>query len=356
MRQVIVRAVFSAFLAVALFVPAIALCWLPAIALFIPAAAAAPVDAALLGLVPPDAKMLVGVQVAQIRSTPFGEYLISQVHLDPGTSKLMTAVGFDLRRDLQEIVAASGEGLSGGLLLGRGSFHPDKISAAARTQGALASTYRGVALIESRGIESKGFESKNTGGKNPPGAIAFLDASTVLAGDTLSVKAAIDRHAAGAVFSGPLVERARLIGGASDAWMASLTPPAGSLGLSPGALGPFGNVLQAALQLSAGLKFTAAEVTLSADVLTHSPQDAQSMADLLRFAATLLQANRSRGPESPKSPDSPGGPAGAPSLADAARITSSGSVTHLVVAIPEKELERIFLAAPGQPKKIASRE
>jgi hypothetical protein len=342
-----VRAVFSKFLALALFVPALAV--------FAPAMAAAPVDVALLGLVPPDAKMLVGVQVAQIRSTPFGEYLISQVHLDPGTSQLMTAVGFDLRRDLQQIVAASGESLSGGLLLGRGSFHPDKISAAARSQGAVASTYRGVALIESTGIESRGFESKS-GGKNPSGAIAFLDASTLLAGDTLSVKAAIDRHAAGTVFSGPLVERARLIGGASDAWLASLTPPAGSLGLSPGALGPFGNVLQAALQLSAGLKFSAAEVTLSADVLTRSAQDAQSMADLLRFAATLLQGNRSHGGDSPKSPDSPGAPAGAPSLADAAKITSSGSVTHLVVSVSEKELERIFLSSPGQPKKIASRE
>src|SRR5271155_5451268 len=81
------------------------------------------VDPALLALVMPDAKMLVGIQVIQAQSSPLGQYLLSQVQLDRNTNQVMTAAGFDPRRDLREILAASGDGLNG-LLLGRGTFQP----------------------------------------------------------------------------------------------------------------------------------------------------------------------------------------------------------------------------------------
>lgn len=116
-------------------------------------------------------------------------------------------------------------------------------------------------------------------------------------------------------------------------------------------LGPFANVLQSALQLSAGLKLTPAAVTLSADVVARTPQDAQAMVDVLKFAIQMVQNNQ---------PQGRGGPS-APALADAARVTAAGSTMHLVLSVPERELERFFVApgvsAPssGQPKKIAAR-
>ena len=55
------------------------------------------VDPALLALVSPDAKMLVGIQVSQTQASPVGQYLLSQVQLDGNTSKMMTAAGFDPR-------------------------------------------------------------------------------------------------------------------------------------------------------------------------------------------------------------------------------------------------------------------
>lgn len=66
------------------------------------------------------------------------------------------------------------------------------------------------------------------------------------------------------------------------------------------------------------------------------------MADVLRFAIGLLQANQGQG--------------AAPALpSDAADITSSGSVTRVVVALPEQQLEHLFLTRPAPPKHVAQR-
>ena len=79
--------------------------------------------------------------------------------------------------------------------------------------GASSSRYRGIELLTLSGA----CKSKMTG------SMAFLDESTLAAGDADSVKAAIDRHAAAAVFAGPLADRARQISAVDDVWLASLT-------------------------------------------------------------------------------------------------------------------------------------
>jgi hypothetical protein len=46
----------------------------------------------------------------------------------------------------------------------------------------------------------------------------------------------------------------------------------------------------------------------------------------------------------------------APSLADSAQISSSGSVMHLVISVPEQQMEQLLLpASAGPPKKVALR-
>jgi hypothetical protein len=343
MRSVIVKVLLTASAGVGMLAPA----------------AVAGVDPALLALAPPDAKMLIGVQVSQTQASPFGQYLLSQdlfsaAQLDRSTNQILTAAGFDPLRDLREILAASGDGLSG-LLLGRGTFQPTKVSKAAVSAGAASSKYRGVELLTLSGTDKNKIA----------GSIAFLDASTLAAGDTSAVKAVIDRHAAGTVFAGPLADRARQISSANDAWLASVTPPAaftgGPTGGTRGAaqnsqFGAVQNLLQSAVQLSAGLKFAATQVTLSAEILTRSAQDAQSMADILKFLAGMLQ-QANAGPNA-----SPNG-SKMPSLADAAKIYVSGSVMHLILSVPEQQVEQLLLPgskqpnskppASGQPKKAA---
>jgi hypothetical protein len=304
-------------------------------------AAFAGVDPALLAMVPPDSKMLIGIQVSQTQASPFGQYLLSQIQLDPETNKIMTAAGFDPRRDLQEILAASGDGLNG-VMLGRGSFQQARIARAALAAGAVSSTYHGITLVGLNGnAKSK-----------VAGSIAFLDASTLAAGDTGAVKALIDRHAAGTGLSGPLADRARQISSANDAWLASLAPSAALGGVAQNTqLGPFENLLQSALQFSAGVKFAATEVTLSAEVLARSAQDAQSMADVLKFLAGMLEASRSQDPNA--------APKSKPSIASAPQISASGSTMHVVLAVPEQQIEEFFVPGSkpvsGQPKKVALR-
>jgi hypothetical protein len=301
---------------------------------------AAGVDPALLALAAPDARVLAGVQVSQAQSTPIGQTLMAQIQLDSATNKAMADAGFDLRRDLREIlVTISAEGSGNVMLFGRGSFHPAKIAAAGASAGATSSIYRGVVLLEGKG--------SGASGPNASGAIAFLDDSTMLAGDTASIKAAIDRHTAGTAFSGPLAIRARQIAIGNDVWLVTLTPPAGS---PPGAaldspFGPLSNVLQAALQLSFGLKFTATYATLSAEVLTRSPQDAQSMVDVFKFFVQMTQKNRPPGSNPPSSP----------SLADAAQISATGSALHVMISVSQQQLQLFLLPAANPPKKLAAR-
>jgi hypothetical protein len=305
--------------------------------------AMAAVDPGLLALVTPDAKALVGVQVAQTQASPFGQYLISQIPNDANVNKVMTAIGFDPRRDIQEILAATGDNPSTGVVLGRGSFQPARITAAATLAGAVATKYRGFEILSGTGINLNG----------TAGSVAFLDGSIMAIGDISAVKAAIDRRAAATVFSGPLADRAKQISASNDIWFASLTPPSGALGGGPGngqanAPGnPFFGALQSALQASGGIKFAASGVTISAEVLARSPQDAQSMVDVVRFGASMVQMNRNKG----------GGASQAASLLDSATFSTSGSVAHISLLLPETQVEQLFMPkAEPKPNKVATRQ
>ena len=278
-------------------------------------AAAAGVDPALLALAPPGAKVLAGIQAGKIESSPLGRYLKSQIQLDAAAEGLMATLGVDPR----ELVVSS-DGLLGDATVAARLSRP--ASPAAHTY-----LYHGAAVLEAK-----------RDGNN--GAIAWIDPTIVVAGGTDSVKAAIDRHAAHAGFSGPLAEQARRLSSSNDAWIlwsapASSLPPAVS-----GQLGAFANAAQAALQISAGLRLAPGQATLSADILTRSPQDAQAMANVLKFAIGMLQSNGNQSPAPPLA-------------ADAAEISARGSVTHVVVSVPERQLEQLLL--PNQPKKVAAR-
>lgn len=302
-------------------------------------------DPGLLGLVMPDAKIVTGIQVSQSQASPFGQYILSQMKPDPNFDKLAAAIGFDPRRDLRELVAASPSVDStdpahrAGLILGRGTFQPAKIATAATLAGAATSAYKGFEILANTGA-----------GKN--GGIVFLDASTIAIGDIGSLKAVIDRRAAGTQFSGPLAEQAREISKADDAWFVSGAPSSFLAGKLPAAGGNGAgfnpaNVLQTVVQTAGGAKFNAAGITLSLEALTRSPQDAQSLSDVLRFVLSLVQMNRNGNPAAGK----------AASIADSATFSASGPLLRLSVTLPEQQVEQLLMpaAASAAPKKVALR-
>ena len=155
--------------------------------------ASAAVDPALLALVPPDASMLFGMQVQNVLSSPFGQYAAAQLPVNNGMVMFAAATGFNYQHDLQEIVGASnGGGTRPSLILARGQFQPDKFLALAAVAGATITNFNGTQIFTP---------------PQGPLSVAFLDASTLALGDPDSLKAAIDRYAAHAQFSGPLAEQ-----------------------------------------------------------------------------------------------------------------------------------------------------
>ena len=77
------------------------------LAVVFPVSTAMAADPSLLGLVMPGAKVVTGIEVSQSQASPFGQYVLSQMDLGANFDKLATAIGFDPRRDLQEVIAAA---------------------------------------------------------------------------------------------------------------------------------------------------------------------------------------------------------------------------------------------------------
>ena len=85
----------------------------------------------------PDAKVLAGVQVAQAKNSPFGQYVLYPHAAGRcGLSEFLNDTGFDPRHDLTEILIASnwqGDQKGQWLVLARGSFNPAMIASAVQT-------------------------------------------------------------------------------------------------------------------------------------------------------------------------------------------------------------------------------
>src|SRR5262249_23995057 len=174
--------------------------------------ASAAVDPVLLNLVMPDAKILTGIQVDKSVASPFGQYVLAQIQPgDAGFQKFITATGFDPRRDLHEVLAATNSDASSTspsvIALLRGVFVPSQILAAATSQGGTITQYKGYSVIADPDAKS-------------PTAIVFFDASTAAAGDLASVQAAIDRKIAGGTYSGALAQKAQDVSSTNQAWFA----------------------------------------------------------------------------------------------------------------------------------------
>ena len=297
----------------------------PALALLVSATAGAAVDPKLLGLVMPEAKVLYGVQVQQTLSSPFGQYAISHLPQNEALLRFEAATGFEVQRDLREILVASST--TGNLnddpdafVLASGTFAPDKVLALATVIGAKVSDYRGVPMI------------------TPPQqrdarVFAFLDASTVAIGSEAAVRGAIDRRTTQALFMGPLFQKALDASATHDAWFATITPltdliPTGSTGgFNPATL------LQSVIESWVGVHFDTNGLTLSAEALTHSANEAQGLAGMLKLASGMLR--------------------GTPAAAlQNAQVSANGPVMRVVLTVPEQDLERSF---PGAPPRRASR-
>jgi hypothetical protein len=230
----------------------------------------------------PDAKVLAGVNVQQAKGTQFGQFILNQLQThDSEMQQLVTLTGFDPRRDVRELLVASDGTPQGktGLALAKGKFDVDKISAMAALHGVVAEPYNGVTILEDPKEQGHG--------------IAFLDATTVVAGDTASVKGAIDRQKSGQSLAAAVSVRVNQWSNSQDAWgvttvpPASLVPPnmASTKNANPN---PMQNVAQNVQQAAAGVKF-GAQVVFTGEATCDTAQNASTLADMIKLLINIAQ-------------------------------------------------------------------
>jgi hypothetical protein len=292
------------------------------------AASAFALDEGMLRLAMPDARVLSGISIAQARTSPLGQFLLSQVNPnDQSFQQMMAATGFDPRRDLQEIlVATPGKpGAQRSLVLARGTFDGARILAMARTAGAEVTPYNGVDIL-------------NGGGKGPhPMSVAFLDHSLAIAGDAQSVREAIDRRNQPTGIDPNLARKAAALSAGNDAWFISAVPLAELAGRvpDPNVSGMLkGDSLQAIEQTSGGVKFGAA-VQLSAEVIARTAEDATSLAGVFRFLAGLAQMGQRNNPQAGQ----------VASLLSGLDLRTEGNAVKLALALPEAQVENLIAQA-----------
>jgi len=288
------------------------------IATVLPAKAA---DPTLLNLVMPDAKVLAGVNVDQAKTSPFGQYVLSQMQSqNQEMQKLEALTGFDPTRDVHELLVASntvgGSNESHtGLFLARGNFDAAKITAAATADGGTTESYKGVTIVE-----------------NPKGThgVAFLGSTIAVAGDVANVKGAIDRQSGGPTIPAALVVLVNQWSSTEDAWTISTVPPSS---LHPPATapnvpglngtGPFNTIQSAA----GGVKF-GTSVVVTAQAQADNADDAKQMGDAVKMLAMLAQMQAANDPA-------------AVALAQSLQVTASGSTLNVSISLPEDQLQQL---------------
>jgi hypothetical protein len=291
----------------------------------------ASVDSSLLSMVPAEAKIVGSIDVSRARTSDFGQYLLSRAQgEDSHFQEMMDQTGFDPRRDLQNIIFATGDpGATGKrhsfAILARGNFDTGRIKALAAGKGAAIVTYQGVDMIVNAKDKDKGQQT----------AIGFPETGVAVMADLETLKEIIGNRAMPATLDGDLQSKINSIGGSNDAWFVSLVGGsfladhmrdnhAGKQG------SPQAKALQGVVQSSGGVKL-GSMIETTFDAVTRSAEDARSLSDVIRFLASMVQMQRQSDPR-----------AGILATAlDGMTLENSGTGVHFAVSMPEKSLEQL---------------
>ncbi len=157
---------------------------------------AASIDSVLIQLIPPDSTFLFGAHMDQLRTTPLYQKLVAQKKL-PQLDQFAAETGFDPRRDVRELLAASNGKET--VLLARGNFHIGNI------QGVTRSTYKGYAIYA-----------------HGEGGYCLLDSTLAVAGQLPELHAALDQYKSGnRAATAALLVKAQAIPNLNQVWVVS---------------------------------------------------------------------------------------------------------------------------------------
>ena len=284
-----------------------------------------------MNLVMPDAKILAGVNATSTKISPFGQFVLSKIVLQSEEAqRFIAATGFNPLQDVSEVLAATAADPAShtGLLLVRGTFNVDKISAAAAGHPDVqAQSYGGATLFSVTNHKT-----------NAAQALAFVGPTIAVAGDLSTVKAAIDRSTGANSIDPALALKVNQLSGSDDEWIvssasvASLLPAAGPAG--PAGAGPAAqvlSVLKSVQSFTGGIKF-ASDVQITGHVVADTAQNAASLAAVVKLGVNLLSMNSGKDAQA----------AQLAQLLQNIQVTTSGSDLNLAMTVPESQAEALL--------------
>jgi hypothetical protein len=305
--------------------------------------ASASVDPGLLALVPPASKFIAGVDVDRAKSSQLWQYVAGKTHTDNNKefTDFVQQTGFDPRRDLQQIVIAGSAPNAGQsdprfAVLARGNFDQPRLDASAKQKGFVAQNFEGVALFIDK--------SQPKGGN----AFAFLGNGVGVMGDPETVKQIIANRGGASTLDASVQAKITSTAADNDIWFVSSVsgsemaahfnpaPPNGAQAKEGANQGwPQAQALQSVQQASGGIQF-GDMVRFRFDAVTRSAKDATSLADVVRFFASMVQMQRQKDPRAEM----------AAAAFDDMQLRTDGEAVHLALEFPEKTLEQLVDSTP----------
>jgi len=286
-------------------------------------------DRQLMSLVMSDARMIAGVNVSQVMSSPFGQFVLAKMQQDNrDLERLTTLTGFDPRRDLTEVLVATQGNASktSALVLALGKFDPDRIFDLVKESGQELKMHQNVRILA---------------GKSDNHAIAFLNSSIALAGTLDAVEGAIDRQQVPGVLNQDLADRVAKVSATQHAWMVSLSPAALADNMpDPNMSGVMKGDVFKAIEMAVGGVIFGSSVQFSGEAIARTEKDATALADVVRFLAGLVRSNTS---------DS--NLANMASLLDTLEVKAEARSMKLALVIPEDKLEKLIQSAEARPHR-----
>ncbi len=283
-------------------------------------------DSGLLALVPGDSQFVAGINVTSSRNSELGQYLSTRFNGRAGGLEQLTAeTGFDPKRDLESIIYAGVSSVTGRhdasmVVLARGTFDQGKIRSAALAKGAVVQSFSGVDLY------TQGAASQKNG-------FAFVENNVFATGSIAELQKVVANRSTPAPISPQLQQLISQAGTGNDVWFASAVPASRiPMPLHPGADDSVreSRMLQTISAASGGVRF-GSSVEITVDAVAQSEKDASSLADVIRFGASLLQ---SKGQSDPNS-------ALLASALNQMLVTASGQNVHFSLSMPESALEQL---------------
>ncbi len=261
-------------------------CWILVLSFVLDCLPAAAADVSLLGFFTPEANLFVGIDLARSRDSQFVRRLIAQMDAGGGGLGVLSSLsGFDPRRDLVEVVCG-GRGLSKnnlGVVVAHGTFDVDRLVRQAIARGVLVSSHQNVKILTPLEVGAP--------------SVALIGDTLAIAGQIVPVRAAIRREKSGGAVAPEIADTITELSAKQDAWFLLCGSPslfAGAVenGVLRAALE--GDTVRAIRRIRGGVTF-GSEVRVVARIMVNTTKDADALADVIRFLATMAPTNEPAG-------------------------------------------------------------